>query len=59
MTKPATLWKPDESGTATDDAAGFSLLLETGDKLLLETGDELLLEDTVISEKQAVVWSEN
>ena len=59
MTKTPTLWIPDNSGTATDDSGDDFLLLETGDKVLLETGDDILLEDTVITEKQPVVWTDN
>ena len=58
MTKIATKWKT-RSGydSVTDDNAGFSLLLETGDHLLTEASVEILLEDYLVNTKEASIWT--
>lgn len=56
--KTLTSWKPADSGTATDDNAGFHYLMETGDSYLQEDGTSYyLLEDGVISTKLPETWT--
>lgn len=58
MAKNATTWAEQGYGELSNDAVGFSLLLETGDVLLLETGDELLLEDSTYTAKALTTYTE-
>jgi len=56
--KTATLWKPADSGTATDTQEGFSYLLESGDHMLLESSGDYLLEGSVVTVHTPQLWAE-
>ena len=58
MAKNATAWKPTDSGTSSPANDGYSILLESGDLLLQETSDYLLLNESVVTTKIPIYWTE-
>lgn len=56
MPKSPTLWRPTDSGTATNDNSGFDYLLESGSIMLKEDSSFYLLEDSVVTTKNKTAW---
>jgi hypothetical protein len=57
--KEPTRWSDLADGVSVTTEEGAHLLLENGGALLLENGGDALLEDTVLTEKEPVLWSKN